>query len=216
MKRCPTCNRTYPDDAPGFCPHDATTLVSDAPANNPLPPTQAASYGNQQQQYTPQQYAPQQQWTPPQQQWGAPQPARGGNKALTFGLIGLVLAVGIGLTVYFLTRHRSSAHSYSSIDPTVSNSSTGSSSSSGSFTGTWRPAPEFSDMRVQSLTISDNGTYTIRYKDSHDSDRTGTWSSVGSNLTLKGDHDRNIVLVLESDGRLSVSESGKKGYFVRE
>lgn len=29
MKRCPTCQRTYPDDAPGFCVNDGTRLVTD-------------------------------------------------------------------------------------------------------------------------------------------------------------------------------------------
>jgi hypothetical protein len=29
MKRCPTCQRTYPDDAPGFCSSDGTRLVSE-------------------------------------------------------------------------------------------------------------------------------------------------------------------------------------------
>jgi hypothetical protein len=27
MKRCPTCQQTYPDDAPDFCPHDGMRLV---------------------------------------------------------------------------------------------------------------------------------------------------------------------------------------------
>src|SRR5689334_5612715 len=27
MKTCPKCNRTYPDDAPGFCPQDGTPLA---------------------------------------------------------------------------------------------------------------------------------------------------------------------------------------------
>jgi hypothetical protein len=36
MKRCPTCQRTYPDDAPGFCVNDGTQLVTeDAKAFDP-------------------------------------------------------------------------------------------------------------------------------------------------------------------------------------
>jgi RNA polymerase subunit RPABC4/transcription elongation factor Spt4 len=27
MKTCPKCNRTYPDEAPGFCPQDGTPLT---------------------------------------------------------------------------------------------------------------------------------------------------------------------------------------------
>jgi hypothetical protein len=29
MKRCPNCQRTYPDDAPGFCVNDGTQLVTE-------------------------------------------------------------------------------------------------------------------------------------------------------------------------------------------
>jgi hypothetical protein len=31
MKRCPSCDRTYTDDALSFCPNDGTPLVTDAP-----------------------------------------------------------------------------------------------------------------------------------------------------------------------------------------
>lgn len=33
MKRCPSCDRTYTDDALSFCPNDGTPLVTDAPAS---------------------------------------------------------------------------------------------------------------------------------------------------------------------------------------
>jgi hypothetical protein len=29
MQNCPKCNRTYPDDAPAFCPNDGTRLLRD-------------------------------------------------------------------------------------------------------------------------------------------------------------------------------------------
>ena len=90
MKRCPTCQRTYPDDAPNFCTNDGTRLVAEesassfdpqktvlasapppqpspqqysapAPQNNPTPPVQA------QQQQAWQQQPPQQQQG---QNWG--------------------------------------------------------------------------------------------------------------------------------------------------
>jgi hypothetical protein len=32
MKRCPTCQRTYPDDAPAFCVNDGVRLVDEASA----------------------------------------------------------------------------------------------------------------------------------------------------------------------------------------
>ncbi|HKR01339.1 MAG TPA: hypothetical protein VJT09_11745 [Pyrinomonadaceae bacterium] len=44
MKRCPTCQRTYPDDAPGFCSADGTPLVTEgfqAYPNQPPQPPQA-------------------------------------------------------------------------------------------------------------------------------------------------------------------------------
>lgn len=31
MKRCPSCERTYTDDALSFCPNDGTPLITDAP-----------------------------------------------------------------------------------------------------------------------------------------------------------------------------------------
>jgi hypothetical protein len=34
MKRCPTCERTYTDDALSFCPSDGTPLVGDAPSSS--------------------------------------------------------------------------------------------------------------------------------------------------------------------------------------
>src|SRR5437762_3327518 len=37
MKRCPSCQRTYPDDAPAFCVNDGARLVDDEsqPAYDP-------------------------------------------------------------------------------------------------------------------------------------------------------------------------------------
>lgn len=34
MKRCPSCDRTYTDDALSFCPNDGTPLVTDAPPSS--------------------------------------------------------------------------------------------------------------------------------------------------------------------------------------
>jgi hypothetical protein len=33
MKRCPSCERTYTDDALSFCPNDGTPLVTDTPSS---------------------------------------------------------------------------------------------------------------------------------------------------------------------------------------
>ncbi len=39
MKTRPTCNRTYSDEAPGFCPQDGAHLVGGLPADSPQQPT---------------------------------------------------------------------------------------------------------------------------------------------------------------------------------
>lgn len=73
MKRCPTCQQVYPDEAMGFCLNDGTQLVSD-------PQQQQQYYPGEQQPYTGAQQPPfygtpgnqppppQGAWTPPQQQ----------------------------------------------------------------------------------------------------------------------------------------------------
>ena len=38
MKHCPTCNRSFPDDAPPFCNEDGARLVSESPTPPPPPP----------------------------------------------------------------------------------------------------------------------------------------------------------------------------------
>ena len=88
MKHCPTCQRTYPDDAPAFCTNDGTRLVAEessepfdpqktvlASAPPPSPPQQ--QYSAPAPQNNPQPPVPQHQqaWQtpPPQQQaqnWG--------------------------------------------------------------------------------------------------------------------------------------------------
>jgi hypothetical protein len=129
MLRCTTCNLTYPDGAPPFCPEDATRLVPDAPASNPQPPLQAPPYGNAPQQYAPQQYAPQPQYAP-QQQWAQPQARSGGGSKLLIGvLIGLLVAGGAGAGIYFLTKGSSSANN-GTLTPNSRSSSTNSVSSS--------------------------------------------------------------------------------------
>lgn len=43
MKRCPTCQRTYPDDAPAFCVNDGAPLVTEGPQNYDPQKTMMAS-----------------------------------------------------------------------------------------------------------------------------------------------------------------------------
>jgi hypothetical protein len=87
MQRCTTCNQTYPDDAPGFCPHDGARLVRDdassfdpqktvmgttPPSGDLAPPQPQQPFYNQ----PPPQWTPPppqaQGWPPPQQQQQAP------------------------------------------------------------------------------------------------------------------------------------------------
>jgi hypothetical protein len=79
MKRCPSCQRTYPDDAPAFCVNDGTRLVDDAstpPAYDPqktimasAPPPPPQQYSNPAQPpYNPASPPPAPVWPPPPQQ----------------------------------------------------------------------------------------------------------------------------------------------------
>ena len=74
MKRCPTCQQTFPDDAPDFCPNDGTRVVSDSAQQQqyypggPQQPYYGAPQGNQPP--TPGGWTPQ----PPQQGYGYPPP----------------------------------------------------------------------------------------------------------------------------------------------
>jgi hypothetical protein len=81
MKRCPSCERTYTDDALSFCPNDGTPLVTDTPPSfDPQatimasPPKVSAPSGPFDQ--PPPSDWPSQPLAPPAQQggWGAPQP----------------------------------------------------------------------------------------------------------------------------------------------
>ncbi|HEX3558391.1 MAG TPA: hypothetical protein VHU19_04260 [Pyrinomonadaceae bacterium] len=111
MKSCPTCNRTYTDEALAFCPSDGTPLVGVAPAyQQPAtapPPFQPAG----------QQYYPQ---NAPQMSFG--QQAAGRSKgfaiaALLFGLVSfvLLLVATIRMRVHDWYYFRYSAHMPSDI-----------------------------------------------------------------------------------------------------
>lgn len=72
MKRCPTCQRTYPDDAPGFCVNDGARLVTEEAEPYDPQKTMLASAPPPPQQYPEQ--SPQPNYPPPLQQAPAPQP----------------------------------------------------------------------------------------------------------------------------------------------
>lgn len=110
MKRCPSCQQMFPDNAPAQCPYDGTYLVSDAPPQqNPYygggPPPPPSPYG--------QPGDPSQQWQPPggeyYQQPGSypppPPPAYGGPYAPSApagGLSKAALFTGIGALGAFI------------------------------------------------------------------------------------------------------------------
>lgn len=234
MKRCPTCNRTY-DDAEAFCSADATPLVSEAAASEPeatiavppaaseLPPPQVASTEQapsdeqpyqqpyQQQSYQ-QSYQPQWQ-SPPQQQWGAPPTGRGGNKTLLLAIIGIVVAVAAGLTVYFLMRGSSSSGTSSSNVSSSSTPTASTSTASKRFVGTWveeeRPSSKgsrFTDdgkiMEMSPRGEGQVGTYTV----------SGDKATV--NISERG--GKTYTATLESDSRMRLEGEGKTVYLVKK
>lgn len=130
MKRCPSCQRTYPDDAPAFCVNDGTRLVDEAstpaydpqktmmasappPYSNPIPPLNNQPFPPppQQQQVWPPQ--------PPGQNWGGgytpqgqayAQPKGNGLSRATLilgcvsGLLGILLLLDYLRIIRMLTR----------------------------------------------------------------------------------------------------------------
>jgi hypothetical protein len=115
MKRCPSCQRTYPDDSPAFCVNDGTRLVDEAstpaydpqktimasappPYSNPAPPINNPPYPP----------PPQPVWPPPQpgQNWGGgyapPGQAYAPPKGNGLSLATLIIGVVSGLLGIFL------------------------------------------------------------------------------------------------------------------
>jgi hypothetical protein len=88
MKRCPTCQQTYPDPGPDFCANDGTRLITDAPQQQYYAGNQPPPYGTpndpSQWQQPPGGYYPQ----PPSQQPPGlypPPPPYGGQYASVAG-----------------------------------------------------------------------------------------------------------------------------------
>ena len=86
MKRCPTCQRTYPDDSPGFCVNDGAQLVNEEAqaydpqktimASQPPPPAAPPQQYNPAPPPQPYNPAPPPVNQPPQQAPWPPQPAQ--------------------------------------------------------------------------------------------------------------------------------------------
>lgn len=122
MKRCPTCQRTYPDDAPNFCTSDGTRLVAEESSSTfdpqktvlaTAPPPKPEQYRAPAPQNNP---PPQQAWQNPPQQaqnWGGgyyqqPQPQQWppqyapqalGSKSLTLTtlIVGIISLLALAL-----------------------------------------------------------------------------------------------------------------------
>lgn len=101
MKRCPSCQQMFPDNAPAQCPYDGTYLVGDAPPQQPYYGSDQPSYG---------QPPDPSQWQPPgggyyQQPGGYPPPPYGGPyapRAAAGGLSKAALITGISALGTFI------------------------------------------------------------------------------------------------------------------
>lgn len=96
MKRCPSCQQMFPDNAPAQCPYDGTYLVSDAPPQQPYyvggPPPPYGQPGDPSQ------------WQPPGGAYPPPPPYGGpyAPSAAAGGLSKAALFTGIGALGTFL------------------------------------------------------------------------------------------------------------------
>jgi hypothetical protein len=80
MKRCPTCQRTYPDDAPGFCVNDGTPLATEEPQAYDPQKTMMASAPPPPPQQQPTGIKPPTAWQPPNEQPPQPWQQPGGQQ----------------------------------------------------------------------------------------------------------------------------------------
>jgi hypothetical protein len=210
MKRCPSCNRTF-DDTQNFCLEDATPLISEASSYDPAKTVLATGPGEMNNTQPPQTpsagalpgYQPsyQQQWTPPQQQqWGAPPASRNSNKIIILAVVGLVVAVGIGLTIYFLSA---------------------SSTASKRFVGTWIEEGRANDKGAR---FTEDGKIMVPHlpgntmsatPSGNDEEQVGTYTVSGDKATIispKG----TFTGTLESDNRMRLEGGGKPIYLVKK
>lgn len=84
------------------------------------------------------------------------------------------------------------------------------------FIGTWKPAPSADSDRIKidSFTISKDGTFSMKSKDPERKEMTGTWTKTGDKLELKGpDLKKPVEATIESDGRMKISEGGRDAVF---
>jgi hypothetical protein len=80
------------------------------------------------------------------------------------------------------------------------------------FIGSWKPAPSGDNdvMKIDSLNINKDGTFSMKYKDSNRKEITGTFTKTGDKLELKSSAFRKSVeATIDNEGRLKVSEGGR-------
>ncbi|HEX8845040.1 MAG TPA: hypothetical protein VF791_10375 [Pyrinomonadaceae bacterium] len=242
MKRCPACQRTY-DDSQGFCPHEGTPLVSDPPqaydpaqtlvAGSPpppppvmppagdVPPSQFAGTepppNYQPYQPQPPQPPPQQQWSPmpqQQQQWGAPPPARNMNKIILLAALGLVVAAGVGLLIYFLTRSSDSTATASSNSGQSTNANTPARPAN-RFVGTW---VEETRPNSKPSKFTEDGKITEQGPGGNDVQQ-GTYTATGDKASItitSGARPVTFNATLESNNRMRIEAMGRTLYLVRK
>ncbi|HEX8844162.1 MAG TPA: hypothetical protein VF791_05940 [Pyrinomonadaceae bacterium] len=124
MKRCPTCRRTYPDDAQNFCLDDGTTLVrAGVSVPNPTPYDRASAPTNMVFPRATAGHKAEQPTIPPFLQYQSQQQQQRSPLPWILGIVGVVVA-GVVVTI-FLVRNGSSSSSTSSASSTSSNTSAG-------------------------------------------------------------------------------------------
>jgi flagellar basal body-associated protein FliL len=207
MKRCPSCNRTF-DDTQNFCLEDATPLISEASSYDPAKTVLATGPGamDTQPPQTPSagalpsyQQPYQQQWAPPQQ-WGAPPARRNSNKIIILAVVGLVVAVGIGLTIYFLSA---------------------SSTASKRFVGTWVEEGRANDKGARftadgKIMVPHPPANTMSATPSgNDEEQVGTYTVSGDKATIYGQKG-TFTGTLESDNRMRLEGQGKTAYLIKK
>lgn len=109
MKRCPACNRTYPDDAQLFCLEDGAQLVRAGAATPSFDPNATLALGQARDTNPPPEVFHRQTPPAPAPSWGpaAHAPHAGGSKSwLVFAVVGVaVLAVGIVVLLMIIGRN---------------------------------------------------------------------------------------------------------------
>lgn len=240
MKRCPSCQRTY-DDEQIFCSLDATPLVSESASeisSNETEETMVAGTTAATPQQTPQPgnvasvqeasladeppatYQPppqaQPQMSPPsspqQQQWATPPPSgRINPNVVLLGVVGLLVAVGVGLAVYLGARPSSPTSLQGK--STVTQPSSSSSANYNRFVGMWRDEGRPNHTGVR---FTEDGKIMDPVPGGGE-EHEGNYSVSGDKAIitpLRGED--TATATIEADGRMRVEVRGRTFYMVRK